>query len=251
MVIGLTGAPASARAPGKRLAAVAFLSAFASVALGLAFGNRWLLPALNALSLYPFYIRLILHGQRRRAAALALLWALFMSQAVIAATLFFPDRAESTILRGAEYRDDMFDWIATGEGAESSPSVFLPSHAKEFALFCALALVSGGAGALFLGAILLNYMNFYVGALLASSSHPLLAALLAWPPYSIIRVIAYIILATALSEAFLGILHRRPVNWRKVAKYAAVGAALAILDVLVKILAAPYWAKLLKSASGL
>ena len=54
---------------GKRLAATAFVSAFLSTAVGLAIGSAWLLPVLNVMGVYPVYLRLILRGRLRQAAA--------------------------------------------------------------------------------------------------------------------------------------------------------------------------------------
>jgi hypothetical protein len=235
---------------GPGLAAVAFLAAFGSVAAGLALGNRWILPALNTLAIYPFYVRLIAAGRRRRAFALALLWAIFMSQAVIAGTCLFPGRSGAAIVNGREYTNEMFSWIRTGEGRESNPSEFLPDHARDLALFAVLAFLTAGLAALFMGAVLLNYMNFYVGSLLLESTHPLYAAALGWPPYAAIRVVGYILIATALSDASIGTFGRRGAGWQRTVRYAAAGFALVLLDVIIKAGTAAGWAKLLKAASG-
>jgi len=117
-------------------------------------------------------------------------------------------------------------------------------------LFAAAALVSGGLGALFLGAVLLNYMNFYVAALLSASAHPLFACVFAWQPYAMLRVVGYILVATAATEASFGAVARYRPSWRKVASYAAIGVALLVLDVIVKAAAAPAWARALRWSSG-
>jgi hypothetical protein len=241
----------SARASGRSLALTAFCAAFLSVGLGLVVGSRWFLPAANALAIYPFYIRLVLAGRRRQAVVLVLLWALFMSQAVIVAATVFPNRTGAAVMSGPEYKGEMFSWISTGEGKESSPRQFIPEHARDLVIFALLALVTGGFGALVLGAVLLNYMNFYVAQLLASADHPVATAFLAWQPYAIIRVVAYIILATALTEIFLAVAVKRPARWDKVVKYAAAGVALALADVIIKAFAAPLWAAMLRWSSGL
>ena len=239
------------RFEGRILAATAFLAAFLSVTIGFAIGNRWLLPILNTLFIFPFYISLVARGRRRQAVALILLWAIFMSQFVIAATCIYPERASKSIIRGNQYKAEMFDWIKTGKGKESSPSKFIPSHALELLVFCALAVLTAGFGALLLGAVLLNYMNFYVGSLLAAAKHPILTAFLVWQPYSIVRVIGYIFIATALSEAVLRIILRRRANWSGIARYAVGGFSLVVLDVIVKASAAGLWAKMLKATTGL
>ena len=236
---------------GKRLALIALASAVISTALGFAIGNRWALPILNVLFIYPFYIRLIAGGKRRQAVALALLWAIFISEAVILGTCVFPKRAEAVTLRGTEYRDEMFSWVATGEGKESTPSQFIPEHVMHFGIFCVLAAATGGAGALLMGAALLNYMNFYVGALVLEASHPALTLILGWQPYAVIRVVAYILVATVLAEVFLGVARRRPPAWRRLKPYAIAGVSGVIVDIMVKSGVAPLWSRALKWTSGL
>lgn len=239
------------RAAGWKLPAVAFATAFLSTWVGFALGNRWLLPALNALAIYPFYLELILARRRRSAIVLACLWAVFASQATIAATLVFPERAEEVVMRGSQYRDEMFSWVATGEGKESSPSQFIPEHIRDFGAFAVLAVATGGFGALFLGAVLLNYMNFYVGALTLEAAHPVWTLVFGWQPYAAIRVVGYIIVATALSEAFLGVVTRFRAEWRTVFRMTGLGLALVLADIFVKWLVAPPWSKLLKATSGI
>jgi hypothetical protein len=234
-----------------RLALIAFASAFFSTALGLAIGNRFLLPLLNTAAIYPFYLELVLQGRRRRAVALALLWAVFLSQAMVAGTLLAPERARKTTLMGAEYADEMFQWVRTGEGAESSPRRFIPAHLKTFALFVVLSAATAGFGGLLMGAVLLNYMNFYVGSLVLAARRPVLTLLFAWQPYAAIRVIAYIILATVLCEVLFSLVGRRRLRVRGLKRYAAAGIAGVILDVLVKSALAPLWSGILKWTTGL
>jgi len=236
---------------GGSLAAIAFISAFASVGLGFLVGNRWVLPALNTAALYPFYINLISGHRRRQAVVLALLWALFLSQAMIVMTAAFPKRAEALTIKGPSYAAEMTDWIRTGDGKESTPREFFPEQARDFAVFCGLAVLTAGLGALFLGCVLMNYMNYYVAALVASSAHPVYTTFLAWPPYAVIRVVGYVVVATALTETFLGVATRYRAKWSEVAKYAAVGFALVASDVIIKILLAPAWGRILKWATGL
>lgn len=236
---------------GKALAATALVTSLVSVTLGFALGNKWVLPALNALFIFPFFLSLVARGQRRRAVALVCLWALFMSEFVIAATIVYPERASAVIVRGETYRQEMFDWVRTGKGTESSPSRFIPAHLKELVVFSVLAFLTAGLGALFLGAVLLNYMNYYVGALLASAAHPVATAFLGWQPYAVIRVVGYILIATALSEWGLRIISRQRTNWRRIARFGAIGLALVVLDMLVKASVAELWARMLRSTTGL
>ena len=241
----------SARRSAKSLVVIAFLAAFGSVAIGFIAGNRWVLPIANTILVYPFYIKLILAGERRRAVALALVWAIFMSEAMVAGTCLFPERAKAIVISGAEYKGEMFSWISTGEGKESTPREFIVEHAREFAIFAGVGIVTAGLGAIFMGAVLLNFMNFYVGALILASANPLATALVAWQPYAVVRVVGYIIFATALAEASLGMATKWRARWSRVVAYGTLGFALVALDVIIKWAIAPLWGKLLRMASGL
>jgi hypothetical protein len=238
------------RRGGGRLVTAAALSAFLSTGAGFLIGNAYVLPLLGALSIYPFYLELILGGQRRRAVVLVLLWALFLSEAMIIGTYFMPERAEKVTLMGASYRDEMIEWVRTGEGEESSPRRFIPSHIKHFAVFVVISFATAGAGGLVMGAVLLNYMNFYIGSLLIASHNPVLALLVAWQPYAMLRVIAYIVAATALTEAFFAFIKRRKPA-RRAAVYAGLALAGVTMDVLVKSAVAPLWSRLVRWAAGL
>ena len=64
-----------------------------------------------------------------------------------------------------------------------------------------LGLVTAGTVSLVMGAALMNYMGFYVGDLLhrcAGAPEHGLAMLIAWNPWSIVRVIAFVILAAVV-----------------------------------------------------
>ncbi len=233
------------------MAIVAFLGAWLSMGVGFLIGVRVLLPFLNAIAVYPFYLGMVLSGRRRNAVVFVLLWAVFMSQAAIVGTYLFPKRASQVIIRGETYREEMFEWVATGNGTESSPRQFIPRHLEEFGLFCVVAFVTAGFGALFLGAVLLNYMNYYVATLVAASAHPVATLFLAWQPYAIIRVGGYVFMGTALAETFTALVAKRGLRSARVKVYAATGFALVLVDILLKALTAPPWSRLLRWLTGL
>ena len=97
----------------------------------------------------------------------------------------------------------MFAWVLTGQGAESTPSQFIPQQAGHAALFSALALATGGAVAMPMGAVLMNYMGHYVGALAATSRRPALTMILGWHPWAVIRVISFVAIGVVLSAPLL------------------------------------------------
>ena len=65
------------------------------------------------------------------------------------------------------------------------------------------------------------------------------------------RVVGYIIFATALAEASLGMATKWRARWSRVVAYGTLGFALVALDVIIKWAIAPLWGKLLRMASGL
>ena len=58
----------------------------AATALGFAIGVPWVLPALGALVAYPVWAAELLAGRPARGVGLMLIWALFLSVAIVAAT---------------------------------------------------------------------------------------------------------------------------------------------------------------------
>ncbi len=229
----------------RALALSPFAPAFALVAgllgagLGLLLGNAWLLPILQAGLGYPLFLGCVRQGRRGRTIALMLLWALGTSVPVILASRADPSGIGPSILRGETYRDEMFAWIRTGVGKESDPGRFLPEHALHFGVFALLAWFTAGAGALALGAVLLDYMNFYVGALLAAAAHPAAVAPFAWPVYAVVRVVGYVACATAL--AVLMLRGSDPTDRPRSLRLLAVGVGLVLGDALLKALLAPWW----------
>ena len=69
-----------------------------------------------------------------------------------------------------------------------------------------------------------------------------------WPPWAMVRVVAYVILGVVLSGPLLQRLAGVPFAWRaRRAWFAAAGVAL-LLDVALKAALAPAWSVLLRSA---
>jgi hypothetical protein len=144
----------------------------------------------------------------------------------------------------------MRPWLETGRGPESSPAVFVPQHLLHLAGFVGLAAATGGWGGLVLGAYLLGYMSFYVGMAASLASQPLAAAALAWHPWALLRVAAFVLLGVSLSRLML---ERMPPR----AWFAAERRRLALAgllwggDLLLKGLLAPHWPALLRRAAGI
>ncbi len=259
--------PANHAGEASRLARRACLPALlapVAVLLGRASGGPLLLPVVATLAIYPVLALLLLQRRRRAAAVATLLWAASLSVCVIASTARDPGSMESVVLNGPIYRDEMFAFIRSGEGRESDPARFLPQHLLHLGAFCLLAWASAGLLGIVLGALLVGYMSFYVGALAAAGGKPLAALAFGWPPWAILRVVAFVLIGVALSEPLLMAIRRRlrgapgtgPAGqpgeassraarpgWRA---WFLTAAALLVADAVLKAMLAPGWAALLR-----
>jgi len=231
-----------------RAGALLFGATLASYLLGFGLGSRFLLPLLNTVPAYFFLATRLRRGERMRALGGMFLWA---ASLIVLGTLMcalFPERAEKVIINGVAYRDTMLQWIATGEGEESHPSQFLPTHALHLALYIPVALLTAGAGGMLMGSVLTNYMDFFVASLALRSASPFLVALLAWFPWSLLRVGGYVILGVLAAEPLLLRLGRtssKVPEGSQRRRLLAVAAALLMGDVVVKSLLAPRWGAML------
>ena len=222
----------------------------AAVLLARAGSGPILLPILATLAVYPVLVLLITRGRRRAAVFATLLWAASLSASEIALTARRPDVMERVVLNGAAYREEMFGFIRTGQGRESDPSRFLPQHLLHLGAFCLLAYLSAGLLGIGLGAVLVGYMSFYVGSLAAAGGSPELAFLLGWPPWAILRVVAFVLLGVVLAEPLLLAARRRmrlaAVEVPARRSWYVIVAALLLADATLKYLLAPHWGTLLR-----
>jgi hypothetical protein len=216
-------------------------------AAGMYIGNKWLLPLISSLLFFPVFAIYLSAKRRGTVFLLSLLWVIMLSLMMILTTLQNPRQMEELTLGGTAYTAEMFAWIKTGEGAEGSPALFLPQHLINLLAFVAATALTGGFGGLLLGTILLNYMNFYVGMLALNGDHPALLAVLGWPPWAVLRVVGFVLLAVALAEPFWNLAGRekRPLSLRW--SYLWFGLGLVVLDVALKWLLAGSWRGLLLS----
>jgi len=220
---------------------------------GFALDLRWLLPLLEAAPAYVFLVRTLRTRGRRAAIGLMVWWAFCLGVTDVSLAILWHGRAESAVFNAVAYRTEMTSWITTGVGRESTPSLFVPQHLWHAGAFCLLSLVTGGALSLVMGSMLMNYMGFYVGDLiLRCSGTPNLSAavLLAWNPWSMVRVVSFVILGVALAEPLLS---RLPGRWPDPAgrwRWVALGLGGLLLDMILKTLLAPHWPALLAGCFG-
>jgi hypothetical protein len=209
-----------------------------------------LVPILNTAASFPFMVLALKRGDVRLAVARMLLWALTMGVCATLLSYARPAESESLFIRGAAYRTEMFGWVLTGRGPESTPSEFIPQQAGHAAMFVGLALATGGLLAMPMGAVLMNFMGHYVGTLGALSAHPALTMFLAWHPWAVIRVISFVTLGVVLSVPVLSRLGRFTIDLRAARPLVMFASAGLVVDVVLKWLLAPVWQRFLLRAVG-
>ena len=225
----------------RRLGWLVLLTA-ASYPLGLALGHRLLLPLLNTAPAYATLVLLVRRGRRGEAVAAMLLWAAVLAVAGTWAFAAWPADPGPLVLNGPQYRDEMLHWIRTGEGAEGSPRLFLPQHLLHLAAFVAVCLVSASAAGITLGAVLMNYMSFYVASLLRAGVPAWAVALLGWQPWALCRVAAFCVLGVVLAEPLLAALRPYRYEGLGAARPYLIAASAGILaDWALKAVLAPWW----------
>jgi hypothetical protein len=202
------------------------------------------------------YARAIAARDASRAMTVAFAWAVAWSATTIAAATLRPDAAMRGIWHAGAFRDEMVRWISTGAGPEGNIRLFLPRVLIEFALVLLLSAVSAGTVGLLLGAILLAYMNGYVGWVAANADPrvgPLAAALIAWPPWSAARVASFICAGTAAAiwgHPRLFARSRTNVPRASVRRLLLLAVGLLLLDIFLKWWLAPLWREWLRTLLG-
>jgi hypothetical protein len=215
-------------------------AAAVSYPVGLALGQAWLLPLLNAAPAYLVMIARLRRGDRRGAVRAMLAWAAVLAVFGTLAFALWPSAPDAMVINGPAYRDEMLRWIRTGEGSEGSPRLFLPQHLFHLVLFVVLSLATASAVSILMGAALMNYMDFYVASL-ARSGVPLWAVVaLGWQPWALCRVAAFCTLGAVLAEPLLrrlrGLASTGPVH-----PYLLAAGAGILADWLLKAALAPRW----------
>ena len=69
------------------------------------------------------------------------------------------------------------------------------------ALFAGLSLATASLASIYFGTVLLNYMAYYVARVIVLSGGSPLAVAMAWHPWSMLRVAAFVVIGVVLAEA--------------------------------------------------
>ncbi len=219
-----------------------------SYAVAIPLGVPALVPVLNTIPAFPFMIASLRRGDVRQAIARMLVWAAAL--AACSTMLGYRWTAESgrVLINGEHYRQEMFTYLATGVGAEGDIRQFLPQHALHAAAFTVLALATGSLAAMPMGAVLMNYMGYYVGALAATSARPLQAVAVAWVPWALVRIASFVVLGVVLALPVLGRLFGFSCRLRDQRSWAGIAIAGLILDVLLKWAFAHRWLGIIRGS---
>jgi Ni,Fe-hydrogenase I cytochrome b subunit len=226
------------------------LATVLSYGAGWAIGIPALVPVFNTAASFPFMVAALRRGDLHVAVARMLLWAMTMAVCATAIAYLRPWEAGRLFVNGAHYRDEMFGWVMTGRGAESAPSLFIPQHIRDAALFSVLSALTGGIGSMPMGAALMNFMGTYVGSLAAASSRPVLTLILGWHPWAVIRVASFVAIGVVLSAPLLSRVFKFRVDAAAARRLLIWAGAGLIVDVVLKALLAPAWQRLLLRLVG-
>lgn len=232
--------------------ALTITATLASYLVAWAIGVPLVVPFLNAAVPWWLMVKALRVGQVRRAVAIMLVWALTMGVTATGMAAFGWSRTRSggDLFLQSTYRDQMHAWVRTGVGPESDARVFVPRHAAYAAVFTAAALATGGALAMPMGAVLMNQMGEYVGAMAARSAHPAVSVVLGWHPWAVVRIIGFVMIGVVLSGVLLSRVLGFAYSLRQHQRWLAVGAALLVLDIALKWVLAPWWGAILKDLAG-
>jgi hypothetical protein len=221
-----------------------------SYAAAVGIGMPALVPVLNVLPAFPFMVSSLRRGATGEAVWRMLVWAAAMGVCATLISYFDPTGAGRLFLNGESYRREMFEFVRTGAGAEGDIRIFFPQHLTHAVLFCVLALATGAALAMPLGAALMNYMAYSVGALAAASAHPWLAIVLAWVPWAVVRVASFVTLGVVLAGPVLARALRFSFRLGGHARWLALAGAGLARDIVLTWLLAPWWRTLILRAAG-
>jgi hypothetical protein len=221
-----------------------------SYVVAVVIGVPLLVPLLNVVPAFPFMVASLRRGRVGEAVSRMLIWAAAL--AVCATVLSYLDTAAAgrLFIHGEAYRREMFEYLATGRGAEGDPRMFVPVHLRHVGTFCVLAVATGASLAMALGAGLMNFMAYYAGALGASSAEPWKAMLLAWVPWALIRIASFVTLGVILGGPLLARVIGFEYSLRSNRSWIALAGAGLVVDILLKWALAPAWREMIRNAAG-
>lgn len=216
--------------------------------LGILPWGRWWMPLLVPLTVLIAFQNRVRLGDYFGAWRLGMVWAVLLSLGVIGMVYARPDATARAILHGEAHRQEMFHWIATGEGGEGRPAAFLPRQLLQLTAFVGLTWVSGGYLGLALAALLVGCMSYFVGAYAMASGSLWVGPAMAWYPWAVLRLLTFLLLGVLFSRPFLV---RRPWPFGPRERVLlALAASGVVVGVLIQTFLAPQYGLALRQLAG-
>lgn len=243
------------------------LGALLTTALPVFLGQRFCLPLLNTLVIFPLFVWAVRVGRPRRAVTLAAFWAICQAGAMLVASLLLTQQAGTAVLNGLEMRSQAIAWTAAQTvGGPAGFIAGLPwSPAKQLAQLAVVgvgSLLTAGFVGLLIAALTINATAYIVASALREASAPLVALTAGWPLWTVARLAGYLLIGAVLAEPLaIGATTPRTEDlpepawtwrawWRSRRRWLGVGIALALLAVVLQILLGPPWASLMRQITG-
>lgn len=219
-----------------------------SYVIAIPLGVPILVPIVNTVPAFPFMVASLRRGRVGEAVVRMLVWALALGVCATAISYWRTADAGRAFVHGEAYRTEMFTYVITGVGAEGDVRRFLPQHALHATAFTILALATGSIAAMPMGAALMNYMAYYVGALAATSARPLQVIAFAWVPWALVRIASFVVLGVVLAGPVLSRLLGFPYRLGDQRRWLALALGGLALDVLMKWGLAHAWLGLIRGS---
>ena len=168
------------------------------------------------------------------AAAIALAgWAVGAS--MIAMGAFGRDPGATATIPGAEtFAHGMFRWLERGRGPRGGASATVSRLVRWLATFLLAATLTAGAGAVAVGALLLNVKNAWVATFIGRAERPGIARALAWNAWSVVRVVAFAALGSACAAPLATRLGYPP-DPVAIQRLLTFGAVALIVDLMLEL----------------
>jgi hypothetical protein len=197
-----------------------------------------LLPGLLAALVWVPFVVALRHGRRLAAAGVVAAWSVALAAGLPALERWSPGVCARSFVGAGEYAAQMAVWARAGVGCESDPACFVPQHLLHAVAFVVGSVATAGLAGLAFAAVLFGWMGAYAAALATASGAPVAAAALAWHPWAVVRVAAYLSLGVALAEPLAR--HGLPALPGR-GRWVAFGVTGLVADIALKALFAAFW----------
>jgi hypothetical protein len=196
-------------------------------------GHQWVSAILLALLLLTCVLT---DAWWRGLATLAIAFALH-SAVVFAASRADPARAAHLLPGADDYWQKQVTWIRTGQDPEYALGNWVPAHGLLLAGTALYSYTSFGSLTLAQGFCEVDMMNYYTAQLTRSAEHPVLAVLIGWHVWSVLRGLAYLVITFEIvSISFGRLTGGTPVPARVRATRLGIGLAFILADGVTKYL---------------